>query len=153
MLSSLPNPCTLSMFRFGIQGLLGRVRTLANPWTALVLLGVTMVLRSLRQPQVEEFYQCNLSFTCENDEKLLYKIVKADYALEIHSNYHSVGYNEKFLDIWMFTNSTEVTLNYNLYRRGQEKPHSVTDHWTMSPSLSRFSGSTSGGSPGLSSPE
>ena len=124
-----------------------------------------MILRSLRQPQVEEFYQCNLSFTCENDEKLLYKIVKADYALEIHSDYHSVGYNEKFLDIWMFTNSTEVTLNYNLYRRGQEKQlkstlgelrpvsHSVTDHWTMSPSLSRFSGSTSGGCPGLSSPE
>ena len=101
-----------------------------------------MILRSLRQPQVEEFYQCNLSFTCENDEKLMYKIVKADYALEIHSDYHSVGYNEKFLDIWMFTNSSEVTLNYNLYRRGQERrtkselgehrPVSHTGHWTVS---------------------
>ena len=72
------------------------------------------------EPQIEQFYQCNISFTCENDEKALYKIVNADYALEIKSEYHSVGYNEKFLDVWMFTNSTEVTLNYNLYRLGQE---------------------------------
>ena len=72
------------------------------------------------EPQIEQFYQCNVSFTCENDEKALYKIVKADYALEIKSKYHSAGYNEKFLDVWMFTNSTEVTLNYNLYRPSQK---------------------------------
>ena len=50
-------------------------------------------------------------------------IVKADYPLEIHSKYHSVGYNEKNLDVWMFTNSTEATLHYNLYRFGSKNEH------------------------------
>ena len=50
-------------------------------------------------------------------------ILKADYPLEIHSKYHSVGYNEKNLDVWMFTNSTEATLHYNLYRFGSKNEH------------------------------
>ena len=44
--------------------------------------------------------------------------LEADYPLEIHSKYHNVGYNEKNLDVWMFTNSTQASLRYNLYRFG-----------------------------------
>ena len=57
---------------------------------------------------------------CKRCFKIVMSIVKADYPLEIRSKYHSVGYNEKNLDVWMFTNSTEATLHYNLYRFGSK---------------------------------
>ena len=34
--------------------------------------------------------------------------------LQIESKYHSASYDRKNLDIWMYTNSTEVFLNYSL---------------------------------------
>ena len=39
----------------------------------------------------------------------------------IKSDYHSANYTRKNLDIWMYTNSTEVILNYNYDRFGQQK--------------------------------
>ena len=37
----------------------------------------------------------------------------------IESEYHTANYSEKIVDTWMFTNSTEVTLDYGLTRLGQ----------------------------------
>ena len=37
----------------------------------------------------------------------------------IESEYHTANYSEKIVDTWMFTNSTEVTLDYGLTRFGQ----------------------------------
>ena len=39
--------------------------------------------------------------------------------LVIESEYHSVTYEQKTVDVWMFTNSTEVSLHYNQTRFGQ----------------------------------
>ena len=39
--------------------------------------------------------------------------------LVIESEYHSVTYQQKTVDVWMFTNSTEVSLRYNQTRFGQ----------------------------------
>ena len=39
--------------------------------------------------------------------------------LVIESEYHSVTYEQKSVDVWMFTNSTEVSLHYNETRFGQ----------------------------------
>ena len=39
--------------------------------------------------------------------------------LYIESDYHSVIYEDKVLDIWMFTNSTKVNLHYLQTRLGQ----------------------------------
>ena len=39
--------------------------------------------------------------------------------LQIESGYHSASYTKKNLDTWIYTNSTEVTLNYRYERLGQ----------------------------------
>ena len=46
---------------------------------------------------------------------------KSDRRLDIISEYYTVTHDQKILDIWMFTNSTQVHLNYNLKRIGQIK--------------------------------
>ena len=38
------------------------------------------------------------------------------HPLRIESDYHSASYISKNLDTWIFTNSTDVTLNYNYQR-------------------------------------
>ena len=54
--------------------------------------------------------------------------------LEIKSEYHTANYTTKIHDTWMFTNSTEVTLHYNIDRRGQSLAVSVnnfSDIWNF----------------------
>ena len=45
--------------------------------------------------------------------------VNTERPLEIKSEYHTANFTTKIYDTWMFTNSTEVTLHYNIERRGQ----------------------------------
>ena len=39
--------------------------------------------------------------------------------LVIESEYHTANYSDKIVDTWMFTNSTEVTLDFGMPRFGQ----------------------------------
>ena len=86
---------------------------------------------------------CALFFSCENDQKAFYKIMKdcwpywikeesswsfrkqsfqldtnIDEPLQIKSDYHSVNYAKNNLDTWKYTNSTEVFMNYTYSRLG-----------------------------------
>lgn len=65
---------------------------------------------------------CSMRFA-ESSEYLLTlnNPVKSDRPFDIISEYYTVTHDQKILDIWMFTNSTQVHLNYNLERIGQIK--------------------------------
>ena len=53
--------------------------------------------------------------------------VNTERLLEIKSEYHTANFTTKIYDTWMFTNSTEVTLHYNIDRRGQSLAVSVNN--------------------------
>ena len=45
--------------------------------------------------------------------------VKLDYGyLMLDSEYHTVNYNDTILDVWMFTNSSEIFLHHVMERKG-----------------------------------
>ena len=46
-------------------------------------------------------------------------LVKLDDGyLTLKSEYYTVNYNETFLDVWMFTNSTDILLHHVMERKG-----------------------------------
>ena len=57
---------------------------------------------------------CNNVF--QNWWTTLFKLVNG--YLYIESDYHTVNYTESFLDVWMFTNSTEIILHHVMDRNG-----------------------------------
>ena len=89
-----------------------------------------------------EELDCTLSFTCEKNQKAFYKLTKdclrfridevslvfpktlliqldTVQPFQIESDYHSASYLSKNLNTWIFTNRTEIILNYELNRLGQ----------------------------------
>ena len=63
---------------------------------------------------IQKFFVCDLNFSCENDQKVLYKIIKADYTLGLKSEYHTRQVSRNILKC----NLMKVR-SYNSYLRGQ----------------------------------
>ena len=92
-------------------------------------------------------------FTCENDQKVFYKLMKdclrfrikqiflfltltllvqLDSFLQIEGEYHSASYDSKMLDTWMYTNSTFVELIFTYSRLGQQRSNEILVRWRFS---------------------
>lgn len=68
---------------------------------------------------IESLYRIGYAESSEYSKLILNNPVKSDMPLNIVSEYYTVTHDQKILDIWMFTNSSKVNLNYDLHRISQ----------------------------------
>ena len=82
---------------------------------------LTVVLRLLSIASGLKSMKHGIAESSEYLKLTLNNPAKSDRPVDIISEYNTVTHDQKILDIWMFTNSTQVNLNYSLERIGQTK--------------------------------